>query len=550
MKPFLSGRAIVPVRLMRPQDITKAKRELVFTSVDYSHTHSLPDDEEPDPEETTVNEYRQVHDGRTVTLPRDWAMKNLINIKFKDKTTFPSAGRKKTHKIEPRNDEQRAFFDTLKSDAMRNGPIGILANANTGSGKSVATVWLGIELNTPTLIFVDSNKLKNQYLRLFDTLMGKAWRRKHVGITQQDRCQFEDKHFVIAMVQSVSHRKYPSGFYRHFGLIIYDEVQIFGSKTFSRCLGCFTARVTVGLTATNKGGEFGKLIKAHIGKPRIKSKQEVMHPLVYDIKIAHDKVWPSDSEGLILNMLGSNQRRNEAIAQIADNAGYQRGRQVLILSHRIFQLQRLEQMLINRGIPKDKIGLHVGKYETGKIEVCAQYDQGSRRKIYVEDDRNAAKRTYNRLLRLNSKDDYITEFGENHALIKQLGKKRISWHLRKEQYAPTENDLDNITNFCQIILATYQIFLKGVDVPRLDMGIEALPIGNATQPLGRIVRVLDGKLQPEWYSFWDRIIVNEPSANQIYGINTLNGFFDGKHNSRVKAFKAAKAKIMVKTWQS
>lgn len=83
------------------------------------------------------------------------------------------------------------------------------------------------------------------------------------------------------------------------------------------------------------------------------------------------------------------------------------------------------------------------------------------------------------------------------------------------------------------------------------MGVEATPVGDATQPLGRILRLPDGfvKPQPEWYAIHDRFIMppkkgfgTDWDANNAVA-QTMNHFFDKKASAREQALLKAKAGI-------
>ena len=62
---------------------------------------------------------------------------------------------------------------------------------------------------------------------------------------------------------------------------------------------------------------------------------------------------------------------------------------------------------------------------------------------------------------------------------------------------------DWIKDNCRGILATYGMFAKGVDVPRLSGGVDATPRSQAEQMQGRILRKLDGKKKPIWITVAD-----------------------------------------------
>lgn len=65
-------------------------------------------------------------------------------------------------------------------------------------------------------------------------------------------------------------------------------------------------------------------------------------------------------------------------------------------------------------------------------------------------------------------------------------------------------ELEYIKKHSRIIFATYQMMKEGVDIPRLDAGIDATPRTDAIQLVGRIRRPFEGKPKPVWYTIVDR----------------------------------------------
>lgn len=72
--------------------------------------------------------------------------------------------------------------------------------------------------------------------------------------------------------------------------------------------------------------------------------------------------------------------------------------------------------------------------------------------------------------------------------------KRIK--LKRSEYEKVKRD-------AKIIFATYGVFKEGIDVPRLDCGIDVLPQSEATQVIGRIRRPQSGKPMPYWITTLD-----------------------------------------------
>lgn len=551
MKAAIGSRAFIPMRLLSRKEVRRAQTALKYTEVVAQRVEAIlsemqEDEYEEDsnytgPKKVTVNEYLERRDG--VSIPRDYAVKNFPEIQFKDNTVFPKHKVKLGKGPTPRDDNQLKFFNDLLL-ASKNGIqcVDILANADTGTGKSVAGIWLGHQLKTRTLIIVDSNKIAESWLKNFRKFYGKEWTKKYVGRVQQDLCEYEGKAFSIGLVQSIARRKYPHEFYKAWGLVAFDEVQIFGAPHYAGVLGKFPARVRVGFTAENRKGSFGRRIKAHLGDTQVVSRQKVLQPTAYLIRNTLKQTFYCKSDGAILTGLSRVEDRNAKLAKLIYNRGWKRGRNVLILSDRTEQLVNLRNRCLKLGIPAKDMGLHMGRYESGEYEVVYSYSpSGSKRSLAVFPTFREAKSV------VTSLNKGLPSLELPRSLKDRLRKDRSSVYFghRKRVYAPDQNELDNITNFCQLVFATYQIFSKGVDVPRLDMGVEGLPSGNLKQPLGRILRLHDDKPAPEWYAVCDRVKLEGSFGNaQDSAATLLNTFLSGKTNTRIKALQRANAKIV------
>lgn len=412
------------------------------------------------------------------------------------------------------------------------------------SGKTVAGINTGWMLQTPTLIVVDQNSIAAGWLKNFRQFFGQGWTKRMVGRAQQDVCDYEGKAFVITMAQSLARRKYPREFYRNFGLVLIDEVQVFGGPHFSPILYMFPARVRLALTAENRSGAFGTLIKTHMGQTRVVSQQEVMEPKAWVLYNRLQRPFRCDNDGQLLTNLSRVTERNQRIANLVKLRGYDRGRNVLVLGDRTEQLLRLRDLCVEAGIPTDVMGIHAGTYRTDRYVVYYTLPGGNKRnRLSVEADYNAARRLISRI----NRGDWA-RIPMPAALAKRLqAGEELPFTSEREQFSPTQHDLDNIKHSCQIIFATYKIFSKGIDVPRLDMGVEALPSGNVKQPLGRVLRIMEGKPIPEWYSIHDVVEMDEDDKFKTGAglAAVLNSFFEGKTKSRIAAMRRAKAKIKV-----
>lgn len=430
---------------------------------------------------------------------------------------------------------------TGTSDAVPEGDVQVCAA--TGSGKTVSfSVGAATSGVGPICVVVHTNRLKNQWLGSVEEakglrfLFGEEWVEENVGICQQDVCDFEGKQIVIAMAPSLVSRKYPKEFYEYFGVVGVDEVHKMATPTFNTVIGLFPAYFHGGLTATPKDGPMGKCIIAHIGEPAITSDQEVMQPKVFRVKfdpgrpvniVDYTTGEVADDSQRILNPLTRMKHRNEMLADLMFWRGFKRDRQILGLSDRTDQLLALRQMLIDRGVPPEEIGMYVGKYKTGEYKLVGSVDflvnvtrrdkatkkLATHRDVVTKHLRGlppfATKRAAEKYV-----DQYVADFIEENPklepeYVRHKSKVDDYWH------SPSDEDYEQIEKGCRFVLATYGIFDTGIDIKRLDFGVELSPRGDVAQAVGRILRLMKGKVTPEWYSIFDDLWTN--ISVQLFG---------------------------------
>ncbi len=145
-------------------------------------------------------------------------------------------------------------------------------------------------------------------------------------------------------------------------------------------------------------------------------------------------------------------------AMIADivTRAYVKGRNILVASDRIEHLEELLERCVKLGIPRLDVGLYAGQ-ETTK------------------------------------------------------NGKRV--HIKKKER-------DEIKKRCPVIFATYGLCQKALNIPRLDFGIDATPRATAKQLIGRVRRLVPGKLKPVWITIMD----NHSDMFQAYYYKRLKDY--------------------------
>lgn len=553
-RPFVSSMAYMPIKT-----VPNLKDHLDYLTI----TVSAYDGYEGDYRETSVEE-TDVADEQVVMLyddskegyigfPREYAREQFGDIGSTDITVSGQADKSLfPDTIKPRNDAQKEFMRNLANMCQQPGPVDIFAKARTGSGKLVTDLWLNAKLGIRTLVVVPTNKLKNQWLgsikhkngmRFF---WGEEFVEKHVGVIQQDKCDYEDKLICVGLLPSLARRQYDPEVYRYFGKITFDEVHRCGAPMLANVLKKFHCRVRVGYTATARRDALQRVITTHFGNPKVTSSQDVLIPTVKVHTFRSSQYINDRSEGAILSSVAEMPERNNLLASIVAG-GYLDKRNILVLSDRTSQLVLLKRKLVKEyGIPAKDVGVHVGSYETGKFRctVTFRHDKQiiSRQAADTAFDSRKEAFRWASHVQLNN-----IAYAARKKLAK-LSKQEIqnltrTVSVNRERYKPTDKELSLITERCRIILATYGIFAEGVDVPRMDMGVEATPRGNVEQAIGRVLRLHPDKPSPVWHTINDEIT----KRSDMFGapVKSYGWYFKPKERSRAACFKRQKARIVV-----
>ncbi len=146
---------------------------------------------------------------------------------------------------------QREFIDKLIKGLEQNG-LGGIGKAKPGFGKTVCAAELIARLGRAAIVIVPRKILVSQWVRRMEQYLGIT---PGVVLLEKNLCEWDGKPVVIALANSLAARDYGENFYRHFGVVIADEVHRGASPTWWRAIKAFPARYRVGLTATPRRGD-------------------------------------------------------------------------------------------------------------------------------------------------------------------------------------------------------------------------------------------------------------------------------------------------------
>ena len=130
-------------------------------------------------------------------------------------------------------------------DHVKNGGGGLL-EMYCGAGKTDTTIALVGYIKKKTLIIVHKEFLMTQWIER----ILKYYPTARIGKIQGQIIDIDGKDIVIAMLQSLSMKDYPSTLFDSFGFTIIDEVHHISSEVFSCALFKLVTKYMLGLSAT------------------------------------------------------------------------------------------------------------------------------------------------------------------------------------------------------------------------------------------------------------------------------------------------------------
>lgn len=305
---------------------------------------------------------------------------------------------------------------------------------------TILAVELARRLGRATIVVVHKEFFLEQWAARIRDVLPDA----RIGVVRQDTCDYRDKDFVIAMIQSlakdVQTQRYPRALYEAFGTAVYDEVHHTGADAWSAVAHRFTAAYRIGLSATPKRADRAEAVFFHHLGPILHTMQAQSMP--FGVRLLQ-----SDSEltgirrgdyrvsavrmnsAQVISQLGEDAARTRHIAEDIAIA-VRKGRKVMVVSHRLEHLRALRADL------RKILGVAPPPFPVAIAPYTGQWFTG---------EEGEAKRTVTRA------------------------------ELREAERA-------------NVLLCTIQLVSEGLDVSALDVIVLATPLGDAEQAIGRVRR--------------------------------------------------------------
>jgi superfamily II DNA or RNA helicase len=363
-------------------------------------------------------------------------------------------------KFQPRHEQGLLVEKSL--ELLKQGRNHIF-QAPTGWGKTVVGGAIACALGQTTLIVVTKQDLMDQWRRSLTQILGVPT--NQIGMLQADVEDWKEKRFVLGMVQSLMiEDKYPEEVFKYFGLLILDEVHMMAAECFVRVCQTVYAKYRLGFSATpeRKDGKT-KLLSWHIGPVLVKGLVPSMKPKV----LVRQTGWCIPYQRRLIG---------HTWQQVP--IPHAPGRMTLVT----------KAMAQSEGRNMEVVNFVVQAYDAG-------------RRVLVLSD-----------LKVN----HLTRLFQMLASAGIPGQD-IGYYVG----GMTKQELTS-TKTRRVVLGTYQMCATGTDVPEWSTLVMATPRADIRQAVGRVLRYLDGKVQPVILDLVDRDAIFQnfhlSRVKQYYGI--------------------------------
>ena len=229
-------------------------------------------------------------------------------------------------------------------DKVVKAPHGVVLTLPCGFGKTVLALYMAHALGRRTLVVVHKEFLLSQWKERIDAFLPGA----SVGILQGKREEV-DNDFVLAMVQTIACREYPSEFFDGFGTFVCDEVHHYASKMFSLVFFNNRIRHVIGLSATPRRKDgLTELVHHYVGDFAANIEDGISATArscrILRVAFGSGKRRVDDMTACAVQKLKGglvlDERRNRMITTLV-GALARAGRRIIVLSERVGHLEAL-----------------------------------------------------------------------------------------------------------------------------------------------------------------------------------------------------------------
>jgi superfamily II DNA or RNA helicase len=265
-------------------------------------------------------------------------------------------------------DEQKKIISPILNAYKTNG--GGILSLPCGFGKTIMALYFVAQLKKKTLIIVHREFLtKHWHDKITECLKD-----VNVKIIRSTDTKLPECDIAICMLQTLSIKEFPNGYFDSFGHIIIDEVHRVSTTIFSTIFFKINSNYMLGLSATpERKDNMTKVIKWHIGN--IINVKCVKHIININVKrfVLNTNIGKAlnNKESIFSNkitkLLDDDNRNKIIVSVIMDELRDCPERHFLVLSDRVDHLKKLKIIINNNGF--SSVGLFIGEMNVENLEM-------------------------------------------------------------------------------------------------------------------------------------------------------------------------------------
>ena len=276
--------------------------------------------------------------------------------------------------------EQQAPVDAFMEAAVDPSRMGGIISLQCAGGKTVLALYVAAALKKKTLVICHKEFLLNQWKERIGQFLPNA----KIGVIKAKKLETEDCDIVLASLQSIAMKTYPSSVFQEFGLVVSDECHHLSAEVFSQALPKVTARVFLGLSATlDRKDGLRKVFEWYLGKPVFQNKKRTESQMIvkmvpyFDINPEYSKerlMWNGKRNvAQTLSAICNHAPRNKVILDELEMVlKKEPARRVLVLSDRRGHLKELERCILERKL--GTVGYYVGGMKEQELKASESKD--------------------------------------------------------------------------------------------------------------------------------------------------------------------------------
>jgi hypothetical protein len=269
-------------------------------------------------------------------------------------------------------EEQKIPAQHTISAYHKNG--GGILSLPCGFGKTILALYFISVLKKKTIVIVHKEFLMNQWIERIKFALPSA----KIGILQGDKCEIENYDIIIAMLQTLSMKEFPTDTFDDIGHVIIDECHRIPSRVFSKALLKINSQYMLGLSATpNRKDGLTKVLKWNIGdiiysvKSNEKNIVKVERYLLDSTDENYNKEITSfrgqvQMPTMVNNIANYYKRTYLIMEKVVHEIKANTNRQFLILSDRKQHLEDMNKIANQLGI--SSVGYYIGGMKKDKLK--------------------------------------------------------------------------------------------------------------------------------------------------------------------------------------